>query len=42
MAILEQLTTWEEDIKYLDFLKDKIYEEYFRLVKVTVTPQDKG
>jgi hypothetical protein len=40
LVILKQLTNWEEDFKYLDNLKDKIYEEYFEQIKVT--PQDKG
>ena len=42
MAILKQLTNWEEDFKYLENLKDKIYEEYLVQIRVTVTPQDKG
>ena len=42
MAILKQLTNWEEDFKYLENLKDKIYEEYLVQIKATVTPQDKG
>jgi len=39
IATLKEFTSWQQDIQFLDNLKDKIYDEYLAYCS---TPQDKG
>ena len=39
IATLKEFTPWQQDIQFLEDLKDKIYNEYFTYCS---TPQGKG